>query len=454
MDTDLYIVVIELGSSKITGLGGKKKADGSLDILAFAQEESSSFIKKGLIHNMDKSVQCIKTIINRLEEQLKRKISQVYVAYGGKSIHSQINYVNRQYETERPISESIVQDLFDDNITSINDFDLLDSVVQEYIIGSQSTLEPIGVLGNSIEGHFMNILARKALLANIESCFKASGVKIIKKVPIPLLLGDEILTDFVKNSGCMLVDMGADTTSVMIYKNKILRYVSVIPLGSDNITKDIMSLQVEKQEAEELKMGQHGFARYDYNKDDDEDCALKESDKIIYTTSTGFAITKGKFSEVIDARITEIVENVKVQLIESHFPMSTLLAGVFLTGGGANIQNISQVFKEVLGADKVTISNKGLTTFKLHVFGKENNINAAIALFAQGKQNCCGITIEKEEDSTMFKEQAKEDITANINTLYEPKIKEEKEEQKKEKKPKFTKLKKLWQKINESINEE
>ena len=111
MAEDLFIIAIELGSSHATGIGGKKMPDGSIQIEAVAQEPSSAFIRKGMIFNMDKSTQCVRVIKKRIEDQLKRSVTQVYVGFGGQSLHSTHNSIMQRFDEQKPISKQIVDDL-------------------------------------------------------------------------------------------------------------------------------------------------------------------------------------------------------------------------------------------------------------------------------------------------------------------------------------------------------
>ena len=116
MATTEFIAAIELGSSKITGVAGRKNSDGSMQILAYAQEDSSTFIRKGVIFNLDKTAQSLTSIINRLEGELKNSIAKVYVGIGGQSLRTVRNVVSRDLEEEAIISEELVSAIGDENV--------------------------------------------------------------------------------------------------------------------------------------------------------------------------------------------------------------------------------------------------------------------------------------------------------------------------------------------------
>ena len=106
-----FIVAIELGSSKITGIAGQKKPDGSISVLALVKEDSSSFIRKGVVYNIDKTAQCLQGIIKKLEAQLKTRITQVFVGVGGQSIRSVKNTLVKDLAADSIVTQEMVVEL-------------------------------------------------------------------------------------------------------------------------------------------------------------------------------------------------------------------------------------------------------------------------------------------------------------------------------------------------------
>ena len=248
-----FIVAIELGSSKITGIAGKKHADGSIQVLALASENSSDFIRKGVIYNLDKTAQSLTSIIKKLESTLKASIGKVYVGIGGQSLRTIRNTEVRHLEEETKISQELIDSIMDSNReVPIIDQEILEVAPQEYKVGINLLADPVGVPSDHIEGRFLNIIARSSVKQNIDKCFKQAGIEIADYIISPLALANAVLTNSEKRSGCMFIDFGADTTTVSVYKNNILRHLAVIPLGGSNITKDICSQQIEEEDAEEL----------------------------------------------------------------------------------------------------------------------------------------------------------------------------------------------------------
>ena len=257
MATDKDIIVaIELGSSSIRVIAGRKNVVCTLHILDIVERKTKNCIRKGVIYNIDKTIQALNSIFIQLREDLNVYINKAYVGIAGQSLCTIRNSASRQMANKVVISSEIIDSLLDSNY-NINypDKDILDVKPQEYRIGTNYITEPIGILSNQIEGKFLNIVARSTIKESIQKCFDAVNIQILDMFIAPLALADNILTDNEKRTGCALVDFGAETTTVSIYKNNILRYLSVIPLGGNNVTLDICSKQLEEDEAWEQDCG-------------------------------------------------------------------------------------------------------------------------------------------------------------------------------------------------------
>lgn len=378
-----FIVAIELGSSKMTGIAGKRNSDGSLQILALAQEDSSSYIRKGVVFNIDKTATGIENIINKLQNVLKMKISKVYVGIGGQSLHTVKNTIKRQLEKKTIISQELVDSIMDSNLaTQYPDKEILHVVPQEYIVGGEKLIDPVGVLSDEVEGVFLNVVAKRMVRENIQKCCKLAGQEIVDIFIAPLALGDSVLVDQEKRSGCALVDFGAETTTVSIYKNNLLRHLVVIPLGGSNITKDICALQIDEDLAEKMKL-QHGSA---YSELTDEEKAQT------YPIDNDRTVEAKVLSETIEAREEEIIANVANQIKQAGYE-TQLLAGIVFTGGGANIADLDKAFSQYTSFDKFKfVKSTQITIHALQpeIVAKDGRLNTVIGLLAMGNDNCCG----------------------------------------------------------------
>ena len=385
-----FIVAIELGSSKVTGIAGQKNLDGSIQILAVVKEESSAFIRKGVVYNIDKTAQCLTSIIKKLETQLKTEIRQVYVGIGGQSIRSVRNVISKDLPNESIVTQEMVIELMDANRNmTYPDQEILDAAVQEYKVGSQFQIDPVGIQATRLEGNFLNILERKAFYKNLNKCFETANINIAEMYLAPLALADSVLTEAEKRSGCALVDLGADTTTVSVYSKNILRHLAVIPLGSNNITKDIATLQMEESDAERMKLKY--AAAYTDNNDIDND--LK------YSIDPERQIESRKFIEIVEGRLEEIIENVWYQIPSEYY--DKLLGGIILTGGGSNLKNIEKAFNNHTHVDKIRVAKfvtqsiiSNNETIKAH----DGTMNTVLGLLAKGDINCAGSAVDLNGD--------------------------------------------------------
>lgn len=382
MATTEFIAAIEPGSSKVSGIAGLKNSDGSIQVLAFACEEAASFVRKGVIYNIDKAAQALTAIVGKLEAQLGSSIAKVYVGIGGQSLRTVENHVSRTQEEESIITNNLIDEICDDNIAaSIVDMNILDVAPQEYRIDNALYADPVGVTGCNITGQFLNIVARNTLKRNLERSFEQAGIEIADLFIAPTVLAKAVLTENEMRSGCALVDLGADTTTVAVYKGSILRHLCVIPLGGNNITHDIASLQMEEADAEQLKL-QHGDALYEESSDNEAvaTCSLPN----------GHTLELNELNDIVGARVEEILKNVGHQIGMSGYEKE-LYAGVILTGGACNLKHMEEAFRKATGIEKVRTAQFVQNT----VHGCSDQIkreaaqNTLLGLLLVGQENCC-----------------------------------------------------------------
>ncbi len=380
---DNFIVAIELGSSKVTGIAGRKQPDGAIQVLAFAQEPSTTFIRKGRINSLSKMTQCISSMKEKLEQKMQKSISRVYVGIGGMGMHTVANTVVRHFDSKVEITQEMIDSMCDENRSSASsDRDILDSVPQEYHLGTQVQIDPVGILTDNIEGHYLNIVASSSVREEIRNCFHTARTTIADLPITSLALADAMLTEPEKRSGCVFVDMGAETTSVAVYKNNILRHLAVIPLGGANINLDIMTLQIEDDEAEALKL-KYGTA---FTSEDEE----KHSP---ITLRDGRTIPYDDFAGLVEAREEEIILNIENQIRLSGYDNSQLIGGLIITGGASFMRNIDKAFTRDTKFEKIRFVRNiriPLRTPDYPGLNNEGECNAAIALINKGENNCCG----------------------------------------------------------------
>lgn len=464
---DNFIVAIELGSSKVTAIAGRKQPDGAILILAYAQEPSESFMRKGRINNFNKMISCITGLKKKLEEKLHKSIACTYVGIGGMGMHTKSNTVSRQLGEKMLVTQPMVANLMEDNKNIPHEEkEILAVIPQDYKLGAQTGVtDPVGIYADAIEGHFLNVIANNSVTENVHQCFRNAGL-LVEATPISVMtLADAILTEPEKRSGCVFVDMGAETTSVAVYKNNLLRHLAIIPLGGGSINRDLQSQQIEEAEAETLKR-KYGQA---YRQAEDE-----EHEPI--TLSDGRIVKYEEFAGLVEARVEEIVLNINNQIEQSKYDKTQLIAGLVITGGAAAMKGMDKAFAEYTKFEKIRFVKTLRLQYRFERnapanFNADGSYSAAIALIDKGEKNCCGGELGEENRDIFSGENANnttgtsttgnnvagttggtnggtaagESQTQGQDNAGENASKEEEEAA--SKKPKFGGLKKFWNKF-------
>ena len=382
MEKEPIIVAIELGSSKIAGIAGKLK-DGTMQIIAYAEDHTSDCMKRGVIYNIEKTTQSIKNVIARLETTLKVRITKVYIGLAGQSLHSVPCVVKRNMQTPTCINQTHIDDItLESHDISIEDYEFIDSFPQKYVIDSNEVSDPVGVVGTELEGHYLNIVANRKIRNNIITCFDNTDVLIEEYKIQPCELAANVLTETERRSGTAVVDFGAATTTIVVYKNNIIRLLSTIPLGFDNIRQDLCSLQLDDSEAETLLL-KYGTGSTENTAEE----AVPD-----YTTSDGRQIKISEIRYIIEARLTEILTNVAHQLGHTEYA-TQLLGGMVLTGGGANMPYLDRVVTRILKIDKIRTAHKlvepVIKNSTLTNLSTDSTISCGIiSLLLSGEVNC------------------------------------------------------------------
>lgn len=393
MGVERNIVAIELASSAIRGIIGQRRADGSLQVLGYEKEIMPDSIRKGTVYNFDKTVAAITAVKNRLEERQKVFVNRLYVGLAGQSLRTVGNSVTRNLDVRVAITEEIVDRLKDENLAkNYGEANILEVLPQEYRVGGRPTNDPVGIMADRIEGLYKNVVARRSLQESIQRVMQMSKLEVVDIFISPLILGDYLLSDTEKRSGCALVDFGAETTTVAVYEKNILRHLVVIPLGGNNITNDLAAkLHIDFDEAEALKL-RYGSAWT-------EEQEMDTTPSIDLTVSQ--KVSQKQILTIVEARQHEILENVWEQIKGYN---DRLMSGVIFTGGASCMKNLDKALKQMHGYDKIKLrlkpaSDDFVTSLKLDY--QNNNLSTLLAMLRRGDVEC---TSEKPLEPGLFDE--------------------------------------------------
>ena len=235
--------------------------------------------------------------------------------------------------------------------------------------------------GSHIEGRFLNIVARASIKKNLERCFEQAKIEIADLLISPLVTANAVLSESERRSGCALIDFGADTTTISVYKNNILRFLTVLPLGGNSITRDITSMQMEEEEAERLKIT---FGNVMYEEEESEEaatCQLEDGSRTVELQA---------LNNIIEARAEEIITNVWNQIQLSGYD-DKLLSGIIITGGAANLKNLDTMLRKRSKIEKIRTARSIRNTIQTDsdLIKKDGTQNTLFGLLFEGKENCC-----------------------------------------------------------------
>lgn len=390
------IIAFELGSSAIRGVAGRKEADGSVHILAVEQEVISGSIRRGTVYNINKTTSAITRIKERLNERLGVYITRAYVGIAGQSLHAVANKVVHAMTTKEKITQEMIDNLMDENRgMHYTDCQILDVVPQEYHLGIDKTTDPIGIQTDKIEGRYLNIIARSSLQENIRRCMHEAGIEVVELFITPLEVAKALIPDSEKRSGCALVDMGAETTTVAIFYKNILRRLVTLPLGGNNVTLDIAKIEkMEMEEAEEYKL-KYGVAQIS----DDQ----PENTRMLHISNSR-TIAEDELQSICCTRYDEIIANVWHQITKDKWE-DELLSGITLTGQAARMAGLQEALTNVskFKPNQIKTTKELLASMSTAagVDSSKTGFNGAIALLLGGNENCVG---EKEPEETIAEE--------------------------------------------------
>lgn len=347
METSEIIVGLDIGTTKIAAIVGRKNELGKIEILGYGKTESIG-VKRGVVSNIEYTVESIKTAIKMAAESSGVDIRYVNVGIAGqhiKSLQHRGSIIRNKQEEE--ISQKDI-DLLQQNMFNLNmnpGEEIIDVIPQEYTIDGESGIkQPIGMLGNSLEANFHIIIGQTAAAKNIYKCVRKAGLEVVDLLLEPMASAEATLSEEEKEAGVALVDIGGGTTDIAIFQDGIIRHTAVIPLGGEVITEDVKEgCSIIRKHAEELKV-KFGSALASENRDE-EVVAIPG-----LRGRPPKEITMKNLASIIQARMEEIIEHVYYEIRNSGYEKK-LIAGIVLTGGGALLRHIAQLTEFMTGMD-------------------------------------------------------------------------------------------------------
>jgi cell division protein FtsA len=347
MQQDKIVVGLDIGTTKICALVGRKNEYGKLEILGMGKAVSEG-VQRGIVLNIDKTVDAIKRAIRQAEEQSGIDIGVVNVGIAGQHIKSlQHNGSITRPSGDNEITQDDVNRLTADmyRLVTPPGSQIIHVMPQDYKVDFEGGVtDPIGMAGVRLEGNFHIITAQSAAINNINKCVTKAGLAIADLILEPLASSVSVLSDEEKEAGVALIDIGGGTTDLAVFKDGIIRHAAVLPFGGNIITQDIkQGCNVTPNQAEQLKV-KFGKA-----------IAEEASDYEIVSipglpNRPPKEVSLKNLAYIIEARMSEIVELVYAEIYRMGLH-EHLSAGIVLTGGGSQLQNLEQLTEYLTGLD-------------------------------------------------------------------------------------------------------
>ena len=331
MEKNQYIVALEIGSSKIVGAIAEKTSAGYLSVRHLQEEKHLNSVRYGIVQNVENIKNSVNRILRNLEGMVDGRITQVYMGVSGRSLHSIVSEVNRSVGSTEPITKELIDRIIHDaTSTPIKNHDTVDIVPRAFYVDKVESPNPVGQFGSSIKIKVNLIVAKPALKLNLNRLM-TFGIPAKDYIVTPLAVGEQILSDSDRELGCMLVDMGAETTTVTIYKNKALIYLNTLPLGGRNLTRDVMNgLNVLEETAENVK---------------------KNINNPLDPSNVSNVVIEGvsarDAANYISARTGEIIANINQQLADADVSADNIQS-IILIGGSAHLGGLQQKLEETI----------------------------------------------------------------------------------------------------------
>lgn len=347
MKTSEIIVGLDIGTTKIAVIVGRKNEFGKIEILGHGKTPSIG-VRRGVVANIDNTVQSIKDAVAEASQKSGVEIKYVNVGIAGQHIKSlQHRGSLMRKESDVEISQDDIDNLCNSmyNLNMTPGEEIIEVIPQDYSIdGDHGIREPIGICGSSLEANFHIIVGQTAAAKNIYRCVRRAGLEVVDLILEPIASAESVLSEDEKEAGVVLVDIGGGTSDIAIFHENVIRHTAVVPLGGNIITEDIkQGCSIVKKNAEELKV-KFGSALAVENREEE------------IVTIPGLPgrqpkeISMKNLASIIQARMEEIVEYIYFEIKNSGYEKK-LFGGIVLTGGGALLKHIAQLVEFKTGMD-------------------------------------------------------------------------------------------------------
>ncbi|MGA0431099.1 MAG: cell division protein FtsA [Flavobacteriaceae bacterium] len=350
MEQEKISVGLDIGTTKIVAMVGKKNEFGKVEILGIGKSKSLG-VHRGVVNNITQTIQSIQQAVDEAKINSGMPVERVVVGIAGQHIRSlqHSDYITRQHPEEvidEKDIEALIQQVY--KLVMLPGEEIIHVLPQEYKVDGQAEIkEPIGMYGGRLEANFHVVVGQVSSIRNIGRCIKSADLELSNITLEPLASSDAVLSREEKEAGVALIDIGGGTTDLAIFKDGIIRHTSVIPFGGNVITEDIKEgCSIIEKQAELLKV-KFGSAWPGEN---------RETEIVAIPGLQGRdpkEISLKTLSKIINARVVEIIEQVFLEIKNygHNEQKKKLIAGIVLTGGGSQLKHLKQLVEYITGMD-------------------------------------------------------------------------------------------------------
>lgn len=333
MEDKKHIVALEIGSSHIAGVVASVSQPGDASIVCYHEVPIVDCVRYGNIVNVDEVCNKVSDLLHRITgdgRMAPRQIDGVYLAVGGRSLHTQAVEIDRDLNENAPVSREFIEMLKREVEAGFDTKNIVEVLPREYELDGNA-VNPIGSVGSRLHAVMNVLLCRPQTRRNLQMVFDRLQLRINGFVTTPIAATQTLLSSDERRLGCVYVDHGAETTTVAIYKDNRLMYLNVLPMGSRNITRDLCSLNLIEEQADKIKRN-YGDAM---------------SVGIDLPNTDIGGVSALDVSNYVSARAGEIMENVYNQLQLAKMTADQLPAGFIVTGRGMKLRRMTELLKSI-----------------------------------------------------------------------------------------------------------
>lgn len=352
------VAAIDIGTNTVICLVGQETTENKIQILGHSIVGSKG-VRRGIIFNIEETVEAVAKAVEKATLKLDVEVKKLYVNVAGQQIRTIERQLRTEIGTGKIITKLDIKNLYDEaKEVELEDGEKIFHVVnQSYTVDGETGIHnPIGITGEELLAEYRLIIGPANYEEKLWASLKKAGFEMVKCIVNPVAASEAVLSEDEKEAGVVMVDLGAGTTSISVYHDSVLRYMSIVPFGGNVVTHDIKEgYTLLLRQAEALKV-QYGAAMGEH---------AAENKVVTIPGINGWEPKEISFKSlayIIQARMEEIIESVYYQIEKSGFA-DNLGAGIVVTGGGAKLEGLRQLVLFKTGLDvRVGKAINGLPT--------------------------------------------------------------------------------------------